>query len=517
MIKMADISGLNGETLALDGNKIVGGANGKTYRITGTDIDSFATRDYVDAQIGSVSPEDIAYDGGESGLMAENVKDAIDEIATFLPYTEVKNWQQVQDIVRRGLASKYFNIGDQFEVDRFISVTASVGSSTGVSAATVDADDFIEGCKETKGGQYPFVYDGHFWRDGSGDSVDLDDYGISVTGTPDIGDIVTVTLSTDKLKFDVIGIDHDTPVNTSYTHSMTLQLHDVWGTAMVFDASEAAFYIDEDTYPTGLAADTYNFTWNYASGSIVSGTYQFTLTEAVPAGGQIVIGTNSNSSAINSCKISTYAAPGDTTAIESNVAISEGSDGTSLGIIASTGITNGNINCAQCVLWGSSSWKASSLRQWLNTDGAANTWWEAKTVFDRPANANRDGFLKGMDPDFLSVIGEVNKTTKTYNSVLETNAEKFFLLSKAEAYGYDELRPEGAVYAYYGEGYSDLSSPGSGEDANRIKYRSAVAANWYLRSSYFKPYVVRYILNTGTMREYTANTASGVAPACVIV
>ena len=319
-----------------------------------------------------------------------------------------------------------------------------------------------------------------------------------------IGDQFTCQRGNDTLTWDVIGIDHDTPADPQFTHSMTLQLHDLWGSTMVFDAPEAAFYIDEETYPTGLAAGTYNFTWNSASGSIVKGTYQFTLAEAVPAGGQIVIGTNTNTAALTSCKISTYAAAGSATAIESDAAISEGADGTNLGTIPFMSAA-GNINSNYRILWGSSNWKTSSIRQWLNTDGAANTWWEAKTVFDRPANANRDGFLKGMDPDFLSVIGEVNKTTKTYDSVLETNAEKFFLLSVAEAYGYDESRPEGAVYAYYGE------------DANRIKYRSAVAANWYLRSSYFKPYVVRYILNTGTMREYTANTASGVAPACVIV
>ena len=41
-----------------------------------------------------------------------------------------------------------------------------------------------------------------------------------------------------KLTWDIIGIDHDTPVNSEYTHSLTIQLHDCLGTSFQFDAAE---------------------------------------------------------------------------------------------------------------------------------------------------------------------------------------------------------------------------------------------------------------------------------------
>lgn len=41
-----------------------------------------------------------------------------------------------------------------------------------------------------------------------------------------------------KLTWDIIGIDHDTPVNSEYTHSLTIQLHDCLGTIFQFDAAE---------------------------------------------------------------------------------------------------------------------------------------------------------------------------------------------------------------------------------------------------------------------------------------
>ena len=41
-----------------------------------------------------------------------------------------------------------------------------------------------------------------------------------------------------KLTWDIIGIDHDTPVNSEYTHSLTIQLHDCLGATFQFDAAE---------------------------------------------------------------------------------------------------------------------------------------------------------------------------------------------------------------------------------------------------------------------------------------
>ena len=79
------------------------------------------------------------------------------------------------------------------------SATASVGASTGISAAAVTADTFA-----TKvgglGGVYSFVYatTGTTWKLNGG-AVTLADYGISVTGTAADGDCVTVSFSSAKV------------------------------------------------------------------------------------------------------------------------------------------------------------------------------------------------------------------------------------------------------------------------------------------------------------------------------
>ena len=83
--------------------------------------------------------------------------------------------------------------------------------------------------------------------------------------------------------------------------------------------------------------------------------------------------------------------------------------------LSATAVTS-NTNCVHRMRYGSNNWAESGLRQWLNTAGAANTWWEPKTVFDRPTNAGSVGFLKGFDPAFLNVIGDVTKTTQKSTS-----------------------------------------------------------------------------------------------------
>lgn len=176
-------------------------------------------------------------------------------------------------------------------------------------------------------------------------------------------------------------------------------------------------------------------------------------------------------------------------------------------------------------IFGSNRWTHSALRQWMNSDAAGNAWWTPQNNFDRPSsNAASAGFLKDMDAAFLNVVGYVNKTTQ--KSVvdgygLESTSERFFLPSRPEMYMGTERStdgPDGTVYAYYGSGYSDLTAPGTGADAHRIKYKSGTAYYWWLRTPHSGyGHYVRYVGTDGSLGSYYAGNSSGVAPACAIV
>ena len=329
-----------------------------------------------------------------------------------------------------------------------------------------------------------------------------------------IGDQFISTKGDAQLVWDIIGFDHDTPTDSQFQHSMTIQLHDCYTSAQ-FDAPEALYYAVEE-----LPAGTYNFTLLSGYDTAYGGgkTYQFTLTKSVPAGGQIMFPWAYNKQA-STVSISTYESATSSTVIES-VSVTEGNGGTILG--TADGKTE-NMNHSHRIRYGSNRWLHSSIRQWLNSNKAANAWWTPQNVFDRPpSNITTAGFLVDMDTEFLSAIGKVNKRT-ALNTVsdgggYEDTEELMFLLSRSELYGgLENSVNEGNPYPYYSN-YSDLSAPGTAEDSNRIKYRGGSAQYWWQRSCYSGSAAgVRPVTPTGHINTSTAYFSYGVAPACNII
>lgn len=325
----------------------------------------------------------------------------------------------------------------------------------------------------------------------------------------------------------VVGHDHHRAPNKSLEHTMTLEMKNVLssssgtGISIQYGAPEALYYVEN-----GLEAGTYNFTWNYSSGSIASGTYQFTIKQDIPTGGQIVIGTSGSNKALTACTISTYASIGAAEAIESGIVIIEGTSGESLGTIQPYSSTSENLNCTARVLSGSSNYAQCAIDQWLNSSATAGLYWEPQTVFDRPPSwaTTQNGFLHGLSEDFLAAVQPAIIPCRT-NSMFEINSidgtefavnqtyeltRKFFLLSRPEIYdSWDSSNiRDGEVLEYY----DGLTS------AERI-HRDAggTARTTWLRSlSPTGASTIRLVNTDGTMNSNYARYAYGVAAACII-
>jgi len=335
-----------------------------------------------------------------------------------------------------------------------------------------------------------------------------------------IKDKLTCQRSGSNLDWDIIGINHDIPSDPQYTHSITLQLHDQFPTAMQFDAPEAFYYCEE-----GLAAGTYYFTIDstYDPTNNDLSAYQFTLTQSVPAGGQLTFPwTSGKASAV---KVISFASATSTTVIE-RVGVSEGTDGQNLGNLTAAGDFAHDLNAIHRVRYGSNRYKDSAIRQWLNSSAAAGSVWTPQTKWDRPPAwaANVAGFMYGMDADFLSAIGKTHIITAR-NTVCDGGGydemdDYFFFLSRSEAYMGNEIASaiEGEPYPYYSD-YSDLSAPGTGSDSNRVKYLGGSAQWWWIRTP--NPESgngVRNVSTTGALTSsYSAYGFGGVAPACNII
>lgn len=335
-----------------------------------------------------------------------------------------------------------------------------------------------------------------------------------------IGDQLTCQRGNDTLVWDVIGIDHDTPADPQYSHSLTLQLHDCFPTTIQFDALEAFYYCE-----TELPAGTYHFTIDSTYDTTYNDltSYQFTLTQAVPVGGKLTFpwGSSTNASTI---KVNSFASATSTTAIE-QVSVTEGTDGQELGTLTMAGDFSNNLNSIYRVRYGSNNYKESAIRQWLNSSAAAGSVWTPQTKFDMPPSwaANTAGFMNGMDADFLAVIGKthiaVARNTVCDGGGYDETDDYFFLPSRNEVYGGVEVSGvnEGAPYPYYAD-YSDLNEAGMGNDSNRIKYRNGTAQYWWMRTpDSGNGHIVRVVRTLGEVRFDSAKSASGVALACNII
>ena len=327
-----------------------------------------------------------------------------------------------------------------------------------------------------------------------------------------VGSQLTLTHSVyGDIAMDVVSHDTVKKYGDESAHTMTLMAHDCI-VNLQYDSAEAMYYAE-----SGLAAGTYNFTVGAVYLQWAAGTYQFTLTQAVPAGGQLCIGGNAGR-ALTALKVNSYASASSTSVIES-AAITSGSEGTSLGTLGT------ELNHAQRISYGSNNYKESALRQMLNSDAAAGSVWTAQTYFDRPPTwaASTAGFLNGCDTDFLDAIAtavvkcSANDTyecptsmggTVTKNTAYEV-ADKIFMASATEVgLNGGGVADRSTLFQYYD----------GAEDADRIKTLSDAANLWWIRTTQTGlPAYMRLVGKNGTI-SYTMAMASGggIAPACII-
>lgn len=310
--------------------------------------------------------------------------------------------------------------------------------------------------------------------------------------------------------YDVVAHDHYKSVHDENAHTMTLMCHDII-TMLPYDRLEALYYAEDE-----LPAGTYNFTNPSAQTYLSNGSHQFTITKDVPYGGILTLSRNLSNSAMS---IVVHTSSGADDEILETVSLTAGSGGVNLGTL---GV---ELNDYYRAMSGSNNYMESPLRQFLNSSAKeGEVWREPKTKFDRvPSwNANTAGFLRGLDEEFLAVVGEVsvpcysNIDYESPDSYVEVGSaytvnDKFFLASLCETYGTMEqpTLDESRCFPYFVADYRGL-----------IKYLDGVSENWWTRTvpNYSNASSRVYgITLTGGYGPYTTDSSFGVVPVCNIV
>ena len=305
-----------------------------------------------------------------------------------------------------------------------------------------------------------------------------------------VGQQITCQRGNDTLSWDVVDYD-------SVAKVVTLCTHDVLPDNMQFEPVQALMYCEN-----GLAAGSYTFKQSNAQ-------YYFTLTQAIPAGGQLRATTSA---------FQTYESTTATTQIESGTVSEETIDGaTNLG---QTG--TGNLNHHDRVNSGSNNFGESGILQWLNSDSPANTPMPRLTKFSRPYVPTKAGFKADLDAEFLACIQDTTwkcSANKVYECPVSlggiaqkgnpyTVTAKFALASEIEVFGeYGGVQDGGTVWGLYV----------NAEATDRIKYYNNSAQSWWLRSPYWNSAdIVRVVNTSGVSYYFSAHISIGVAVACKI-
>lgn len=305
-----------------------------------------------------------------------------------------------------------------------------------------------------------------------------------------------------------------------------------------FDASEAIYVAT-----AAMTPGTYYFTigTNWGTHCVAGKSYYFTTTVEIPEGGQIVVGKNNDfytwgapETAPSNWRVHTFANAASITPLDTNLTLTEGESGTSLGTIASN-IVYGTTspNNLQRAAYGYNRWGQSGFRQWLNSRAAAGDWWSSKNPFDRPPQqlSSVRGFMAGFDEAFLSIIKPV-KVTTALNTVTdsaigasEDTYDTFFPASLEQEYIVPQASGVEGEYWEYWKQRLGLTSPQGTGSANKNEFHIRYAYNAKtsaqsvrLRSAHRGSACHTWYVNSTGYAYYGNNATYAVrpAPACVI-
>ena len=447
----------------------------------------------------------------------EQIDDLQEQINELGGKSLIKDWDTLGEQIKAGTSTNYVRIGDTIDVNW----NKTVLGTTTPSSLTVTCSDrqaFVTEMGEAEAKDYLFVYDGSNWTYNE-ETVNLADYGVSVSGTPVTGEVMTITTTVTTISYTFTSYDTATPTNSSLAHNWLLEQTYAPDTK-AYDAIEACMVLVQGKT---LAAGNYYWT-AHLQGSDSAQTRYFTIAADITAtNGDIQFAptaTNWTSPYVPTSMTPYY--KGSTSALGSAIALSatEISGATDVSSVDGVSVHDSTYQMA----FGNNCWDYSNIRQWLNSDAASNGYVPTHD-YDRPSGYNNGaGFLYAIDPRVLALIQPCDvKCTAGYNNGSHTQgqtytvSDKVFLLSMKEM-SFNINTGEGDMTQLYGS-YTNNTLTNDAV-ASRAKYNKAggtINSYRWSRSAYtYGASYARYVFSSGAYDGSYALNALYVAPAFII-
>jgi len=446
------------------------------------------------------------------------------------------NPDALAELIASGASTGTISAGDKVSFNWIASVLGT--TTSGLTVTCSDIGQFADEMGEAEAKTYLFVYDGTNWTY-DGTAVTLSDYGLSVTGTPATGEVMTIVTTVTSTSFDFVDYDGTgiTPSDTSVEHYWALEQTYAPNTK-VFDTYESLFCIQPNK--TIAAGSYYIPMYSYRSGKTFN--VCFTLDAAYGGSDKVQFrsggytnaavddATGASISGVCYPKNMTPIAFGSVTTLGAVIPITimSTADATANGYVnlstayaEGTDYTVGNFDT--CAL-GNNTWIWSNLCQHLNDDTKDDNYIPTHDNDIASAYNRGAGWLYGLDPRVKKHIQLAKyKMTAGYGAigVYDRSAtydviSKVFLLSMKEM-SFDINTAEGEITELYGE-YTNNTLINTAV-AERAKYNKAGGTlnsyRWGRSAISSNAVVAWYVTSTGADNGGNADYAFYYAPAFI--
>ena len=175
----------------------------------------------------------------------DNLQEQIDELGGK---SLIKDWAALADKIADGTSTDLVHPGDVIDVNWNATVLGT--TTSGLTVTCTDRQAFVTAIGEAEAKSYLFVYDGTNWTYQE-KTISLSTYGLSVSGTPTTGEVMTIVTTVKTVSFTFTAYDKFTPSDSNVPHNWCLEQTYAPSTK-VYDTYEAvAAVMQNKTVPAG--------------------------------------------------------------------------------------------------------------------------------------------------------------------------------------------------------------------------------------------------------------------------
>lgn len=442
----------------------------------------------------------------------DNLQEQIDELGGK---SLIKDWAALADKIADGTSTDLVHPGDVIDVNWNATVLGT--TTSGLTVTCTDRQAFVTAIGEAEAKSYLFVYDGTNWTYQE-QTISLSTYGLSVSGTPTAGEVMTIVTTVKTVSYTFVSYDTVVAHDSNVAHNWCLEQTYAPDTK-AYDAIEACMILAQGKT---LAAGNYYWQAHMQDSSSLQTRY-FTIAADITATNDAIqfapTATNWTSPYVPTSMTPYY--KGSTTALGSAIALSATEIIGAVDVSTVDGVSVHDSTYQMA--FGSNCWANSNIRQWLNNDTVGG--FTPQSDWDRPSSYNNGaGFLYCIDPRVKAIIQTAdNKWTAGYNAqgytqgTTYTAEDKAFLLSMREM-SFDINGSEGTMTQLYGKYTNNTYT--NGAVAARAKYNKAGGSlnnyRWSRSANTGSSHAARNVNSSGSHDYGHAHYGYYFAPAFII-